>query len=205
MRDPATCPRCRSHALISAVGVLNQPKVPDFKGLNKYRGETIHSAEWHSGVEYRGKRVNIIGTGASAYQIAPNIVDEVESLTIFQRSAPWILPAPLYRGGSRAGSAMAHGEHSDLSSVAAAVGILALHNWQVRADQGGSRIGPPLSRFRSRTSVSAMPWPVTSGASTPGTSTSSMRSSRRIPLVSNECCATTAYGPGRFSSRRRHW
>jgi 4-hydroxyacetophenone monooxygenase len=84
------------HALISAVGVLNQPKIPAFKGRDKYRGETIHSAEWHSGVEHRGKRVNIIGTGASAYQIAPNIVDEVESLAIFQRSAPWILPAPLY-------------------------------------------------------------------------------------------------------------
>lgn len=84
------------HALISAVGFLNQPKIPDFKGLDKYRGETIHSAEWHSGVEHRGKRVNIIGTGASAYQIAPNIVDEVASLAIFQRSAPWMLPAPLY-------------------------------------------------------------------------------------------------------------
>jgi 4-hydroxyacetophenone monooxygenase len=83
-------------ALISAVGFLNRPKIPAFKGLETYGGETIHSAEWHSGVEYRGKRVNIVGTGASAYQIAPNIVDEVESLTIFQRSAPWMLPAPLY-------------------------------------------------------------------------------------------------------------
>jgi 4-hydroxyacetophenone monooxygenase len=85
------------HALVSAVGFLNQPKVPDFKGLDRYRGETVHSAEWHSGVEYRGKRVNIIGTGASAYQIAPAIADDVESLTIFQRSAPWMLPAPLYQ------------------------------------------------------------------------------------------------------------
>jgi 4-hydroxyacetophenone monooxygenase len=84
-------------ALISAVGFLNRAKIPDFMGLDKYRGETIHSAEWHSGVEYRGKRVNIIGTGASAYQIGPAIVDDVESLTIFQRSAPWMLPAPLYQ------------------------------------------------------------------------------------------------------------
>jgi 4-hydroxyacetophenone monooxygenase len=84
-------------ALVSAVGFLNQPKIPAFNGLDKYRGETIHSADWHPGVEYRGKRVNIIGTGASAYQIAPAIVDEVESLTIFQRSAPWMLPAPLYQ------------------------------------------------------------------------------------------------------------
>jgi 4-hydroxyacetophenone monooxygenase len=83
-------------ALISAVGILNQPKIPDFDGLERYRGERIHSAEWHPGIEYRGKRVNVIGTGASAYQIAPAIVDEVESLTIFQRSAPWMLPAPLY-------------------------------------------------------------------------------------------------------------
>ena len=85
------------NALISAVGFLNQPKIPDFKGLDQYRGKTIHSAEWHPGVEYRGKRVNVIGTGASAYQIAPAIADEVETLTIFQRSAPWILPAPLYQ------------------------------------------------------------------------------------------------------------
>jgi 4-hydroxyacetophenone monooxygenase len=84
-------------ALVSAVGFLNQPNVPEFEGLDKYRGETIHSADWHPGVAYRGKRVNIIGTGASAYQIAPAIVDEVESLTIFQRSAPWMLPAPLYQ------------------------------------------------------------------------------------------------------------
>lgn len=84
-------------ALISAVGFLNQPKIPAFEGLEKYRGEKVHSAEWHPGVDYRGKRVNIIGTGASAYQIAPAIVDQVESLTVFQRSAPWMLPAPLYQ------------------------------------------------------------------------------------------------------------
>ena len=87
----------RVHALISAVGVLNQPKIPAFDGLERYRGETVHSAEWQPGVEYRGKRVNVIGTGASAYQIAPAIADDVESLAIFQRSAPWILPAPLYQ------------------------------------------------------------------------------------------------------------
>jgi 4-hydroxyacetophenone monooxygenase len=92
-----------AHALVSAVGVLNQPKIPDFDGLETYCGQTIHSAEWHPGVEYRGRRVSIIGTGASAYQIAPAIVDEVESLTIFQRSAPWMLPAPLYEAEVSAG------------------------------------------------------------------------------------------------------
>ncbi|WP_406432080.1 NAD(P)/FAD-dependent oxidoreductase [Streptomyces sp. NBC_00631] len=87
----------RVDALISAVGILNQPNVPQFAGLDSYRGEIVHSAEWTPDVDHRGKRVNIIGTGASAYQIAPAIVDEVESLTIFQRSAPWMLPAPLYQ------------------------------------------------------------------------------------------------------------
>ncbi|MFI5623057.1 NAD(P)-binding domain-containing protein [Nocardioides sp. NPDC051685] len=87
----------RVDALISAVGFLNQPNVPQFAGLDAYSGETVHSAEWTPEVDHRGKRVNIIGTGASAYQIAPAIVDEVESLTIFQRSAPWMLPAPLYQ------------------------------------------------------------------------------------------------------------
>jgi len=84
------------HALVSAVGFLNQPNIPDFEGLDTYGGQTIHSAEWRPEIDYRGKRVNVVGTGASAYQIAPAIVDEVESLTIFQRSAPWMLPAPLY-------------------------------------------------------------------------------------------------------------
>jgi len=86
----------RVDVLISAVGFLNQPNIPDFKGLDSYQGETVHSAEWTPDIDHRGKRVNIIGTGASAYQIAPAIVDEVTSLAIFQRSAPWMLPAPLY-------------------------------------------------------------------------------------------------------------
>ncbi|WP_231916064.1 flavin-containing monooxygenase [Microbacterium karelineae] len=87
----------RVDALVSAVGFLNQAKIPDFPGLDDFRGETVHSAEWHPDVEYRNKRVSVIGTGASAYQIAPAIVDEVSSLTIYQRSAPWMLPAPLYQ------------------------------------------------------------------------------------------------------------
>ncbi|WP_067292156.1 flavin-containing monooxygenase [Sulfitobacter sp. EhC04] len=82
--------------LISAVGVLNQPKIPKITDDHRFKGETVHSAQWHSGIDVKGKRVSIIGTGASAYQIAPSIVDEVASLAIFQRSAPWMLPTPTY-------------------------------------------------------------------------------------------------------------
>ena len=86
-----------ANALISAVGILNQPKIPPFNGLENFGGTSVHSADWDDSVQVAGKRVNVIGTGASAYQIAPAIVDEVASLKIFQRSAPWILPAPLYQ------------------------------------------------------------------------------------------------------------
>jgi len=82
--------------LISAVGFLNQPRVPAFEGAGDFAGQTVHSAQWHPGVDCRGRRVSIIGTGASAYQIAPAIVDDVASLSIFQRNAPWMLPTPTY-------------------------------------------------------------------------------------------------------------
>ncbi|MCA1983077.1 flavin-containing monooxygenase [Nocardioides nematodiphilus] len=84
------------HAVISAVGQLDLPNIPDFEGLEHFRGVTMHSQEWDPSVDWRGKRVAVIGTGASAYQIVPAIYADVASLTVFQRSAPWMLPAPTY-------------------------------------------------------------------------------------------------------------
>jgi 4-hydroxyacetophenone monooxygenase len=83
-------------AVVSAVGQLDIPHIPDFPGAARFRGVTMHSQEWDDSYDWRGKRVAVIGTGASAYQIVPAICDEVESLTVFQRSAPWMLPAPQY-------------------------------------------------------------------------------------------------------------
>jgi len=83
-------------AVISAVGQLDIPNIPDFPGAERFRGATMHSQEWDDSYDWRGKRVAVIGTGASAYQIVPAIYDEVASLTVFQRSAPWMLPAPTY-------------------------------------------------------------------------------------------------------------
>ncbi|WP_138999596.1 flavin-containing monooxygenase [Rhodococcus zopfii] len=83
-------------AIISAVGQLDIPNIPDFPGAERFRGVTMHSQEWDDSYDWRGKRVAVIGTGASAYQIVPAIYDEVASLTVFQRSAPWMLPAPTY-------------------------------------------------------------------------------------------------------------
>ncbi|MCA0218304.1 MAG: NAD(P)/FAD-dependent oxidoreductase [Actinobacteria bacterium] len=86
----------RFSAVISALGQLDKPNIPDLPGFADYRGLTMHSQEWRHDVDLAGKRVAVIGTGASAYQIVPAIVDSVSKLAIFQRSAPWMLPAPNY-------------------------------------------------------------------------------------------------------------
>lgn len=86
----------RFNAVISAVGQLERPNIPEIEGSSKFKGVCMHSARWNHDVDLRGKRVAVVGTGASAYQIVPTIVDEVAHLTVFQRSGPWMVPAPNY-------------------------------------------------------------------------------------------------------------
>jgi cation diffusion facilitator CzcD-associated flavoprotein CzcO len=84
--------------VIGATGVFSQPKPPDIPGLDAFAGPTMHTARWDHSVELRGKRVGLIGTGASAIQVIPAIAPEVERLTVFQRTPIWCLPkldAPL--------------------------------------------------------------------------------------------------------------
>jgi 4-hydroxyacetophenone monooxygenase len=88
--------RFEANVLISAVGIFSQPSVPDLPGLDGFQGEVFHSAEWPDDLDLAGKRVAVVGNGASAMQIVPAIVDEVESLTIFQRSPQWIAPNEEY-------------------------------------------------------------------------------------------------------------
>lgn len=83
-------------AVVSGLGLLDRPNIPEFEGADLFEGVTMHSQEWNHGIDLAGKRVAVIGTGASAYQIVPAIVDDVAALTVFQRSAPWMLPAPNY-------------------------------------------------------------------------------------------------------------
>ncbi|MDV7355320.1 NAD(P)/FAD-dependent oxidoreductase [Rhodococcus oxybenzonivorans] len=87
----------RSDVVISAVGVLNRPKTPNVPGMDKFEGICFHSADWPENLELDGKRVAIVGTGASSMQIAPAIADQVAQLTIFQRSPQWVAPFEKFR------------------------------------------------------------------------------------------------------------
>ena len=82
----------RANILLSAVGSLNQPRVPEIKDAHKFLGQTFHSAAWPEGVSVAGKRVVVVGTGASAMQIVPAVSGEVEHLTVVQRSPTWVAP-----------------------------------------------------------------------------------------------------------------
>jgi 4-hydroxyacetophenone monooxygenase len=83
-------------AVISAVGQLNRPSFPDIPGRDTFAGPAFHSARWDHDVPLAGKRVAVIGTGASAVQFIPEIAPEVERLVVFQRTPPWLAPTPDY-------------------------------------------------------------------------------------------------------------
>ena len=89
--------RIEANAVISAVGQLNQPKLPEIAGRGTFEGPSFHSARWDHDVDLRGKRVAVVGTGASAAQIVPAIAERVEQLTVFQRTPPWLVPVPHYQ------------------------------------------------------------------------------------------------------------
>ncbi|MGI5450189.1 flavin-containing monooxygenase [Streptomyces sp. CA-243310] len=78
--------------VVSATGPLSDPKMPEIPGLAEFPGKVFHSARWDHDYDLRGKRVAMIGTGASAIQIVPAIAPDVDRLTLFQRTPPWVMP-----------------------------------------------------------------------------------------------------------------
>ncbi|MDE3203860.1 MAG: NAD(P)/FAD-dependent oxidoreductase [Acidobacteriota bacterium] len=97
VRDPrGELSELTARAVISAVGQLNRPHIPDFPGRDTFAGPSFHSARWDHRVEISGKRVAMIGAGATGFQIAPAIAAEVGHLSIFQRTAQWMFPNPNY-------------------------------------------------------------------------------------------------------------
>ncbi|MBW0013700.1 NAD(P)/FAD-dependent oxidoreductase [Mycobacterium sp.] len=86
----------RARALITAVGQLSRPHLPEIDGADGFAGRSFHSAAWDHSVDLTGKRVALIGAGASGFQIAPAIAGTVDRLTVFQRTAQWMFPNPMY-------------------------------------------------------------------------------------------------------------
>ncbi|WP_019816032.1 flavin-containing monooxygenase [Saccharomonospora saliphila] len=80
--------------LVCGVGALHIPQIPELRGAERFRGRTFHSAQWDHDYDLRGKKVAVIGTGASAVQFVPEIAKDVDRLTLFQRTPPWIMPKP---------------------------------------------------------------------------------------------------------------
>jgi len=100
-----------ANALISAVGQLNRPNLPDIDGAASFSGPSFHSARWEHEHDFAGKKIGVIGTGGSAFQFAPILAEAAEQVTLFQRTAPWIVPNPDYF------TEVASGKHWLLSHV----------------------------------------------------------------------------------------
>jgi len=86
----------RANIVVSAVGQLNRPLMPAIEGIDTFRGQSFHSARWDSKVDVAGKRVAVIGSGASAVQFIPWIAERARHLTVHQRTPAWLLPVPNY-------------------------------------------------------------------------------------------------------------
>lgn len=103
-----------ARVLIVSAGLLSRPKIPDLPGLDRFAGPQFHSARWDYSVDLAGRRVAVIGTGASAIQFIPQIAPKVASLDLYQRTPPWVLPksdpvsGPAWRFAMRQSALLRH-------------------------------------------------------------------------------------------------
>jgi 4-hydroxyacetophenone monooxygenase len=86
-----------ANVVISSVGQLNRPNIPPSLHHERFEGPLFHSAQWDRSVDITNRRIAIIGTGASAFQIIPEVAKSAAEVVVFQRNAPWLLPTPHYR------------------------------------------------------------------------------------------------------------
>lgn len=88
----------RANAVITAAGFLNRPSVPNIPGIDTFAGTSIHTAEWNPDLDLKGKRVAIVGAGATSIQVVDAIIDDVQHLTLFQRQPHWVRPNVIGEG-----------------------------------------------------------------------------------------------------------
>jgi 4-hydroxyacetophenone monooxygenase len=96
-RGPGGTREWRSDAVISAVGLLSRPSLPQIEGMETFAGPSFHTARWPTGFGVEGKRVAVVGTGCSGYQTAPELALAADRVLVFQRTAQWVLAMPRYR------------------------------------------------------------------------------------------------------------
>jgi cation diffusion facilitator CzcD-associated flavoprotein CzcO len=118
----------KARVLVAAAGPLHKPVIPDIPGLHGFAGKVFHSAEWDHAYPLDGKRVAVVGTGASAVQFVPEIQPGVAKLHVFQRTPSWVLPKPdhrvsaieqgLFRRVPRAQRALRRAEYATLEALA---------------------------------------------------------------------------------------
>jgi cation diffusion facilitator CzcD-associated flavoprotein CzcO len=104
--DPG--PEMAAQVLVLATGMLHRPAIPVLPGIESFGGATFHSARWDHAVDLRGRRVAVIGTGASAVQLVPHVAAQAARLLLFQRTPAWVLPKPDPPFGPRHRWAMRH-------------------------------------------------------------------------------------------------
>jgi len=133
--------------VVSGLGQLNRPYTPDIEGLDSFGGEVFHSARWRHDVDLAGKRVGVIGNGASAVQFLPPTAERAGHVTLFQRSANWILPKPDREFSAR--------ERRILASVPFAERLFRWNiYWRLEKNfffmRRGSRLGKLIDRMASK-------------------------------------------------------
>lgn len=81
-----------ARSLVLAVGRLAEPRMPEVEGLDTFTGQVVHTAQWPADLDVRGKRVGVVGTGASAVQVSPHLAEDADELVIFSRTPPYVVP-----------------------------------------------------------------------------------------------------------------
>lgn len=97
VEGPSGSAQYAARTVIAGPGALHEPRLPEIEGIESFQGEIFHSARWRHDVDLTGKRVAVIGTGASAIQIVPEIQKVAGHLDVYQRTAPWIIPRNEHR------------------------------------------------------------------------------------------------------------
>ena len=129
------------NAVVSAVGQLNRPSFPDIAGRDSYAGVSFHSARWDHDIDLAGKRVAVIGTGASAVQFIPEVAPTVGELLVFQRTPPWFGSDPRLPRPRVAGPPMAVRARAFLQRMEPVLDLLAHGRRRARRRARGPRLG----------------------------------------------------------------